>query len=277
MCNKTPQDRFQKFCIADLGRPNAIWAVSSVHGQVDSLSRVHDALFDKINIGDRVVYLGNYMGYGDHAPQAIDEILTFRRHLLSKRGIIPSDITYLRGAQEEMLQKLMQIHFAPNPSDILLWMLGNGLSSTLYAYGLSPHDAIEACRHGIMGLTKWTKKLRKAIRAHAGHEIFTMQLKRAAATQDDTAYPMLFVNAGLDYRKELAEQGDNFWWGGEKFEAITERYSHFEKVVRGYDPAHRGIHLNCVQATIDANAGFGGGVACAGWAQDGSVIEILEG
>lgn len=276
LCTKTQNSDLHKLCIADLGRPRAVWAISSVHGQVDHLAAIHDELYSKIKLGDRLVYLGNYTGYGEQSAAVIDEVLTFRRSLLSKRGFIASDIVYLRGAQEEMMQKLMQIQFAPNPSDILLWMLGNGLSSTLYAYGLSPHDGIEACRNGVMGLTKWTSALRKAVRSHAGHEIFTMQLKRAAVTCDNADYPMLFVNAGLDYRKALPEQGDNFWWGGEKFEAITEQYRHFEKVVRGYDPAHRGVHLNCVQATIDGSAGFGGHVACAGWAQDGSVIEILE-
>ena len=276
MCHKTQEEQLKTHCIADLGRPRTVWALSSIHGQHDNLVRLHDALYPRIKAGDRIVYLGNYLGYSENCANTIDEILTFRRLILAKKGVIPGDIAYLRGSQEEMLQKLMQIQFAPNPSDILLWMLGNGLSSTLYAYGLSPHDGIDACKSGTMGLTKWTAKLRNAIRTRAGHEIFNTHLMRAAATQKDTPYPMLFVNSGLDYRKDLNDQGDNFWWGGEKFEAITEKYNPFEKVVRGYDPAHRGVHLNCVQATIDGGAGFGGSLVCAGFGADGKVIDMLE-
>ncbi|MGH1399035.1 MAG: hypothetical protein ACRBCT_07465, partial [Alphaproteobacteria bacterium] len=136
----------------------------AVHGQLDRLSALHDGILEKFNAGDRLVYLGNYTGYGNDAAACIDEILTFRRMIMSIRGVQASDIVYLRGMQEEMWQKLLQLQFAPNPSDVLLWMLGNGMAPTLSSYGICPHDGIEACRQGTMPLTKWTHAVRARIR-----------------------------------------------------------------------------------------------------------------
>ncbi len=261
---------------SSLGTPNRIWAVSAIHGDIERLTRLHDKLFRRIKPGDRVIYLGNYVGHGEHGAECVDEILTFRRLLLSVPGIACSDMIYLRGRQEEMWQKLLQIQFAPGPADTLMWMLGNGLSNTLYSYGLSPHDGIEACRHGIMGLTKWTSSIREAIRRHAGHEAFGTQLTRAAHTNDNNAFPMLFVHAGLDPARTLADQGDMFWWASEEFESMREAYLPYQKVIRGFDPTHKGIVTNCLTATIDGGCGFGGDLVCAGFAADGQIADLLE-
>jgi len=260
----------------NLGTPRNIWAVSAVHGDVDRLTGLHNALLERITPGDRIVYLGNYIGYSNRAAQTIDEILTFRRLVLSMPGMMAHDMIYLRGCQEELWQKLLQIQFAPDPASVLLWMLGNGLSDTLYAYGLSPHDGIEACRSGVMGLTKWTASIREAIRRHPGHETFGTRLLRAAHTNSDADYPMLFVHAGIDACKCLDDQGDNFWWASRKFEEITEAYEPFQKVVRGFDPDHGGVKMNCVTATIDGGCGFGGNLVCTGFERNGDVIETLE-
>ena len=250
--------------------------MSAIHGDLSRLMAIHDALWERFNPGDRVVYLGNYTGYGDDSVACVDEILTFRRMILSQKGVLCSDLSYLKGAQEEMWQKLLQLQFAPDPTNVLLWMLSNGLSSTLYSYGLSPHDGIEACRNGIMGLTKWTAKIRTHVRAHAGHEVFNTQLRRAAHTDEHVETPLLFVHAGLDSSKSLEEQGDRLWWYNGDFSGMETPYSPFQKVVRGYDARHNGIHLNCVTATIDGGCGFGGSLVCAGFAQNGDVFELLD-
>jgi hypothetical protein len=259
-----------------LGTPRHIWAISAVHGETERLTALHDAVFERFEPGDKLIYLGNYTGYGGSAVECIDEILTFRRLILSMPGVMCKDLVYLRGAQEEMWQKLLQIQFAPDPTSVLLWMLGNGLSDTLQAYGHSPHDGIEACRNGVMGLTKWTATIRASLRMHAGHEVFGTQLIRAAHTNEEDEYPMLFVHAGIDPRKKLHEQGDHLWWAGQSFGQIEAAYEPFRKVIRGYDPDHRGVNLNCVTATIDGGCGFGGCLIAAGIAQNGEIFEILE-
>jgi hypothetical protein len=259
-----------------LGAPHRIWAVSAIHGDVGKLIGLHNALYGYFKPGDRLVYLGNYIGYGEQSAATVDEILTFRRLLLSIPGILCNDIVYLRGRQEEMWQKLLQLQFAPDPGGALVWMLGNGLSNTLYSYGLSPHDGIEACRTGVIGLGKWTNAVRQNIRSKPGHEIFGTQLTRAAHTNDNAEYPMLFVHAGLDARKPLNDQGDTFWWASSEFETIEAPYLPWQKVVRGFDPAHKGVKMNCVTATIDGGCGFGGQLVCAGFDASGNIIEILE-
>lgn len=261
---------------ADLGRPERIWAVSAIHGDVQRLTTLHDALLDELRPGDRVVYLGNYTGYSQDAVACVDEILTFRRLVLSIPGMMCRDLVYLRGAQEEMWQKLLQIPFAPDPAGVLLWMLGNGVSDTLYSYGLSPHDGIEACQSGIMGLTKWTAKIRRALRAHPGHEIFGTHLARAAHTAPDLPCPLLFVHSGIDTSKPLEEQGDQFWWAGKRFSEIQIPYAPFQKVIRGYDPGHQGLMLNCVTATIDGGCGFGGNLVGVGLDRAGEIFRTLE-
>lgn len=62
---------------------------------------MHDAIYDAIRPGDRLVYLGNYTGYSTGAAACVDEILTFRR-MISIEGMMCSDIVYLKGQQEEM-------------------------------------------------------------------------------------------------------------------------------------------------------------------------------
>ena len=262
--------------LADLGHPDRVWSVPAIHGDLSKLTVIHDYILERFQCGDRVVYHGNYTGYGEDAVACVDEILTFRRLLLSVRGVKCEDLVYLRGQQEEIWEKLIQLQFAPDSTNVLLWMLGNGLSPTLYSYKLSPHDGIEACRAGVIALTKWTQKVRDALRAFPGHEIFHTQLKRAALTAQNAEYPMLFVHAGLDPCKPLQSQGDCFWWPRTPFENITAPYLPFQKVIRGYDPQHGGLRLNCITATLDAGCGFGGALATAAFMRSGEITDVVE-
>lgn len=236
---------------------------------------VHDAVAEHFKAGERIVYHGNYIGYGTHCAPCIDEILAFRRQILAVPGVQPSDLTYLRGVQEEMLRQLLQIAFLPHATDTIGWMLENGLLAILESYGFCHEDALQACRAGVTGLTRWTGQIREKIRTSPGHEIFFKSLKRAAHTDLDGTYPMLFVHAGLDANRALYDQGDAFWWESEKFQSLTRAYKPFEKVIRGYDPAHRGSELNCIKATIDDGCGFGGALTTVAFTADGSTGECF--
>ena len=154
-------------------------------------------------------------------------------------------------------------------------MLENGLPPILESYGFCPDGLSDACRTGVTGLTRWTGRVRDKIRSTAGHEIFFHTLKRAAHTDLDGDYPMLFVHAGLDANKALDDQGDAFWWEAEKFQSLTRAYEPFAKVVRGYDPAHRGSELNCIKATIDDGCGFGGALTSVAFGADGGAQECF--
>ncbi len=259
-----------------LGKTKRIWSISAIHGNLEKLITLHDQIFPHIKPGDRVIYTGNYIGYGAQSAETIDEILAFRRALLASPGFIPSDLIYLRGAQEEMWQKLLQLQFAPYPLDALLWMLGNGLSETLKSYDLCQHDGVTACKQGMVGISDWTRKIRETVQSRAGHHIFSTHLVRAAFTlPEETKHPILFVHAGLDMEKPLDNQGDSFWWSSHKFDQIAQPYQPFQKVVRGYDPEHKGTHFNCVKATIDGGCGFGGDLVCAIFEPNGTLSDTV--
>lgn len=271
MCNKNADNKF-----SILGRPRKIWAVSAIHSDVERLTQIHDAIFSHIAPGDRLIYLGNYTGYGAQAVETIDELLIFRRLLLAQPAMTPDDIIYLRGQQEDMLQRLLLLQFEQYPVDTLLGMMGHGLSATMQSYGLSPHDGVVAAREGIYSLNKWTNTIRQEIRAHAGHDYFMTQTRRAAFTQFAERTPVLFVNAGLDASRSLEEQENIFWNNQNQFDAETQQYERFEKVIRGFDPAHKGVHLNGITATLDGGCGFGGSLVCANMSAEGEIYQLME-
>lgn len=272
MCRLSPDYRF-----SSLGSPAAIWTIASIHGDLARLSALHEALAERVQPGDRVVYFGNYTGYSLESAEAVDEILSFRRRLLARPGMKAGDIVYLRGAQEDMWARLLQLQFHTQPLELFLWMLGNGLAHSLQAYGINPHDGLAAAREGVVSLTRWTNGLRQMLREFPGHDIFTSQYRRAAYTAlPDGRFPLLFVNAGIDPGRSLETQDDAFCWNGADFAQMNAPYAPFEKVIRGYDPAHGGVYVNCVTASLDGGCGFGGPLVGAGMAADGEIFELLE-
>ena len=56
-----------------------IWLVGSIHGEHARLVAVHDAIARSFEPGDRLVYLGNYLGIGTEVTKTLDELLSFRR------------------------------------------------------------------------------------------------------------------------------------------------------------------------------------------------------
>ena len=117
-------------------RARRVWAVAAIHGEVNRLTALHARLAARLDPGDRLVYLGNYLGYGPAPASTLDALLLFRRLFLSRRNAFPGDIALLRGTQEEMWQKLLELQFAPNPREVLPWMLEHGLDKTLSSLSL---------------------------------------------------------------------------------------------------------------------------------------------
>src|SRR5690606_24420032 len=146
-------------------------------------------------------------------------------------GALAGDVVFLRGAQEEMWQKLLQLQFAPNPAEVLRWMLTQGVEPTLAAYGGRPDEGLAAAREGAVQLTRWTNRLRDAMRAAPGHLSLFAALKRAAYCGPPG---LLLISAGIDVTRPLGAQGDSFWWGGATFASIDQPYGEFTRIVRGY-------------------------------------------
>jgi hypothetical protein len=281
MLNKTGLKKHIDCRFANLGAPDRIFAIPSIHGHLQKLHGLHESIYAQFQPGDRIVYLGNYTGYGPHSRQTIDAILNFRRCLLAIPGVKPTDIVFIRGTQEEMWQKLMQLQFAPNPSLIMDWMLGRGLAQTLESYGMCLYEAQRIAHEGVIRISRWTQKLRLTIHDNAGHDIFGAQLKRAAYTdcaytQSNTCSPLLFVNAGVDFTKPLEEQGDCLWWGNAQFSSIKLSYSPYRRVFRGYDPQSGGLHETLLTATLDNDSDLSGDLIYAQIGSNGDILDICH-
>jgi hypothetical protein len=254
-------------------RARRIWAVASIHGEVNRLATLHARLATRLEPGDRLVYLGNYLGYGAAPSATLDALLLFRRLFLSRRNAFLGDIVFLRGTQEEMWQKLLELQFAPNPREVLPWMLQHGLEKTLTSYGIEARDGLAACREGVLALTRWTASVRAAIDARPGHRSLLSVLRRAAFTDDGA---LLFVHAGIDANKPLDLQGDLFWWCDADILKLTAPFAGYQRVVRGIDRSHAGLVETRYAVSVDAGCGFGGKLLGVCFAPDGAIVERIE-
>ncbi|MBL8833422.1 MAG: hypothetical protein JNL71_13605 [Rhodospirillales bacterium] len=264
--------RSERFAI--LRRCRRVWAIPAIHGNAEALARLHGAIGERLEPGDRIVYLGNWLGRGAGIVPCVDEMVRFRRAVIAAPGFFAADVVFLRGMQEEMWQKCLQLHFAVNPGEVLRWMLDQGLAATLAAYGADPRMGLSVSREGATALARWTTSLRKALDALPGHREVTLAMRRAA--YDDRGR-MLFVSAGLDLDRPLAAQGDALWWGGRGFDKLDRPFESYARVVRGYSSAHPGAAGGEFTLTLDGGSGFADGTllaACLG--PDGEILEILD-
>ena len=251
-----------------------VWAIGSIHGEAHRLNRLQRALANRLDRGDRVVYLGNMIGRGPQILETLDSLLSFRRALLSRPRCFVDDIAYLRGSQEEMWQKLLQLQFATDPRGTFDWMVEQGIGATLEAYGGSVADGVrEASGSGALSLTRWTSGLRQAMQRHPGHFEMLGALRRAAVTDDGS---LLLVNTGLDPTRPLEAQTDSFWWASSAFSRIDQPYSTFNRVIRGYDPDHPGIVIHDHTTTVDGGCGFGGPLLAACFLPSGELADHIE-
>ena len=257
---------------AKLTAVRRIWAIGAVHGDATRLKDLHQEIGARATPGDRFVYLGNLIGYGAQIVETLDEVLRFRRAMFMP-GMEAGDFAYLRGAQEEMWSKLLQIQFAPNPSEVFEWMIQQGVAATLTAYGGQIDEARSFMGEGAIAITRWTNALRTSIQRRMGHDELLNSAKRAAFTENGK---LLFVQAGLDPHRPLSQQGDTLWWGSGYFSAIDSAYGGVKMIVRGYDRRHEGLAMNQWTASVDAGCGFGGRLAAACFLPDGAATDWIE-
>ena len=259
---------------AVLRETGRIWAIGSIHGEADRLRALHQELTLLLQPDDRVVYLGNYLGYGPDVIGTVDEVLSFRRAFLARPTYVDiNDFVLLRGSQEEMWQRVLQLQFAVDPMEVITWMAERGLPATLQAY--AGHDVAGTLsrRSGPLTIAQWTGSVRNAMQAVPGHVAFMSALKRAAYTADEQ---LLFVNTGVDVQRPVKEQSDVFWWAGRSFTAINDSYGQYAKIIRGFDPDHGGYAETEFTITVDGGCGFDGALIAVCIERDGTVIERLE-
>lgn len=252
-----------------------IWAVGSIHGEVGLLRTLHGHLVERLQPRDCLIYLGNYLGYGAGILETVTELLRFRRAFLARPPYTDAaDFVLLRGSQEEMWQRVLQLQFAVNPAEVMEWMATRGVAATLAAYAGGTRQEILGQRAGPLTIAQWTNSVRAAMREVPGHVEFMSALKRAAYTEGERR--LLFVNTGVDVSRPLHEQSDSFWWAGRSFSAIAAPYGAFHRMIRGFDPSHGGFRESEYTVTVDGGCGFGGTLIAACFDLDGSVVDCLE-
>jgi serine/threonine protein phosphatase 1 len=250
-----------------------VWAIGAVHGEARRLARLHDLIGKRFAEGDQLVYLGNITGRGDAVLGAIDELLDFRRRIIGRPRGFSCHVVVLRGAQEEMWQKLLQLQFAANPGEVLRWMAEVGVETTLRAYGGDLRQGLAAARDGPRAITRWTSALHGALNAVPGHRMLLSALRHAAVTE---RRGLLCVSAAVEPSHPLAMQGDAFWWGQRDILELTAPFDGFRRVVRGSDRQRRGFVASEFAVSLDGGAGRGGHLVAACFAPDGDVLDTLE-
>ena len=211
---------------------NNIWAIGSIHSHLDSFENIKKHIIKNFSKYDKIVFLGNIIGVGDFAQETLSSVIDMRLKLMSKFYLNPEDIVFLRGAQEEMLLKLLQLQTAPHPNEILLWMYEHGVNKTIDSYGLDSKELIDVSTQGTIAINKWTSRLNDALTYKQGHREYFSNLCHAAFSKSRL---VLFVNRGVDITRPLSAQSDCFWWGYHNFSKLNKPYRTFRKIVRGYE------------------------------------------
>lgn len=262
---------------ADLGAPRRIWAIAAIHGETERLATLHDHLAGRFSVRDRLVYLGNYLDVDSRDSGVLfDELLAFRAALLSKQGVEPSDIVYLRGPMEEAWQRLLRLQFSPSPAQALERLLACGVAAYLRLYGVSVNDTKSMTRAGSLAITRWTNQLRALQRTIPGYEPLICTMRRAALAEPSIeAKKLLFVPAGFDSSRSLEDQGESLWWTSAPFRIGGRAQGLYSRIVRGFDSVNGGAVLDEAGVTLDGGSGRGGPLVCGCFTPNGKLIELV--
>ncbi len=262
--------------IARLRHGGCTWALGGLSGDDMALQRLSAALLPRWQPGDRLVVLGNMLGPSGDPARTLDLILLLRRRLLARPGAEVEDFVFLRGAQEEMWHKVLQLQFAMSPLDVLDWMLARGLMATIEAYGHSIAEGRIASRNGPSAIARWTAGLRARHTQRPGHPDLLNSLVRAALSADGR---IVFAAAGADPARPLDEQADAFWWSGASDSALASALGQardggwpaIERLVRGTAPTSNVIDQSGRVLTVARDR-----PTLVGLDADGAVLEHIE-
>ncbi len=205
--------------------------MGSLHSSIQSFQSIKKYILSNFKESDKLIFLGNIIGFRDQSKEIISAVLSLRFALMAKFNLDNEDIVFLRGAQEEMFSKLLQLQIAPNPSEIIEWIFSHGVDQTVISYNFKPDQFRDIALQGTIQINKLTAKLNKQIYETAGHKEFFSNLKHAAYSETKE---VLFVNRGVDLSRPLSAQNDCFWWGYQNFSLINKPYNTFKRIVRGY-------------------------------------------
>jgi serine/threonine protein phosphatase 1 len=155
----TSNNKFQEFSNTD-----RIWAIGSLHSSIESFQSIKKYIVSSFNNGAALLFLGDLIGYNHKSKEIITDVLSLRFSLMAKFNLDHEDIVFLRGAQEEMFSKLLQLQIAPNPKEIIDWIFSHGVDQTLVSYDFEPDQFRNIATQGTIQINKLTSKLNKKIK-----------------------------------------------------------------------------------------------------------------
>jgi serine/threonine protein phosphatase 1 len=215
----------------EISASKKIWAIGSIHSRLDSFNSIKEHLIKNFGKEDYLIFLGNIIGLGENSREVLNSVIDLRHKLMAKFFLKSNRIIFLRGAQEEMFLKLLELQTAPNPGDIIAWMFEHGVDKTIKSYGFSSDEILDISNQGTLAISKWCTKLNKVVSFESGHKQYFAQLKHAAFGESKK---ILFLNRGVDISRPLSAQNDCFWWGYQNFSNLKKPYNTFVRIVRGY-------------------------------------------
>lgn len=215
-----------------------IYAIGDIHGRIDLLERLHDALARDLEVSrppqSVEIFLGDYIDRGPRSRQVVEWLI----------GSPPAaaERICLMGNHEAMLLDALE-----DARDADLW-LGNGGIQTMGSYSAGPGDGPS---HGQLSAA-WTA-FQSAL--PETHRSFLRGLPRTAEFGD-----YLFVHAGIHPARGLADQDPHdLVWIREPF--LSSRAAFGKIVVHGHTPvAAPEIRPNRIN--IDTGAVFTGRLTC---------------
>ena len=260
----------------EINKSEKIWAIGSIHSNLKSFNSIKKFILENFKRNDKLIFLGNIIGLGDNSKETLTSVLDLRFNLMAKFKLKPEAIIFLRGAQEEMFSKLLQLQLAPNPREIVDWMFEHGVNKTLHSYGYSKDEVKNIASSGTIQISKWTSSLNKTLKMCPGHSKYFLNLKHAAYSHTKK---ILFVNRGVDITRPLSAQNDCFWWGFQNFSRIQEPYKTFIRIVRGYESKHLNRmenSINDVVCTLFKQPLSNKSILCGIFAENGEIIDLFE-
>ena len=260
----------------EIKKTNKLWAVGSIHSNLKSFNSIKKFILNNFAPNDKLIFLGNIIGLGENSKETLSSVIELRFNLMSKFKIKPESIIFLRGAQEEMFSKLLQLHIAPNPSEIVEWMFDHGVNQTIKSYGFSEEEVKNIASSGTIKISRWTASLNRALQFNPGHTQYFLSLKHAAFSH---TRKILFVNRGVDITRPLSAQNDCFWWGFQNFSKIKEPYKTFSRIVRGYESKNSNqmeISKNDIICTLFKQPLSNKSILCGIFSENGDILDLFE-
>ncbi len=260
----------------EINKSNKIWAIGSIHSNLYSFASIKKFILNNFEREDKLIFLGNVIGLGNDSKETLTSVIDLRFNLMSKFKLKPESIVFLRGAQEEMFSKLLQLQLAPNPTEIVEWMFDHGVNETVKSYGFSQEEVKNIASSGTINISRLTINLNKAVQMNPGHKEYFLNLKHAAYSHTKK---ILFVNRGVDITRPLSAQNDCFWWGYQNFSTIQKPYKSFLRIVRGYESQHLNkleISKNDVVCTLFKQPLSNKNILCGIFRENGEILDLFE-